>query len=265
MLAIDVAQAQNPIRVISFNIRYSNPADGLYAWQNRKDDVVALLQFHQADLIGVQEALPEQFDDLATALEGFEAFGVGREDGQRKGEFSAIYYNASRFVKKDGGTFWLSETPAQVSKGWDAALPRICTWVKLYDKITKKEFAFFNTHYDHIGVKARVESAKLIKQKIQQIAPGVPIILTGDLNVTPETPAIATIKSFLSDAKEVSLNKPYGPIGTFNNFDWNSPLKDQIDYIFVRSFKVHQFAVLSDSMEQRYYSDHLPVFAQISF
>ncbi|RZK89551.1 MAG: endonuclease/exonuclease/phosphatase family protein, partial [Pedobacter sp.] len=181
-------------------------------------------------------------------------------------EFAAIYYNPNRFVKRVSGHFWLSETPEVPSKGWDAAIVRLCTWVRLYDKERKQEFFVFNTHYDHVGVKARIESAKLIKQKIQEIAPKLPVVYTGDLNVTPDTEAIATIKSFLQDAKEISVEQPYGPAGTFNSFDFNSELKNRIDYIFVNNgFNVQKFAVLSDSKDKRYFSDHLPVFVRLFF
>ena len=259
------AQKNQPINVISYNIRLNVKSDGINSWPNRKDNVKALVKFYDADILCVQEVLPDQFDDLL-ANSDFDVVGVGRDDGKRKGEFSAIYFNKNRFTKKDGGTFWLSLTPDVPSKGWDAALNRICSWVKLYDKSNKKEFIVFNTHYDHVGVQARIESAKLIKQKIQEIAPKLPVVFTGDLNVTPETEAIATIKSFLIDTKEISIEPPYGPTGTFNSFNWNSPLKDKIDYIFVnKAFKVQKFAVLSDSKDQRYYSDHLPVFVRLLF
>lgn len=259
------AQKSQPINVMSYNIRLNTASDGVNAWPNRKDNVKALVKFYDTDILCVQEALPEQFDALVENTD-FDVVGVGRDDGKRKGEFSAIYFNKNRFIKKDGGTFWLSLTPDVPSKGWDAALNRICSWVKLYDKLNKKEFIVFNTHYDHIGVQARIESAKLIKQKIQEIAPKLPVIFTGDLNVTPETEAIATIKSFLTDTKEISIEPPYGPTGTFNGFKWDSPLKDKIDYIFVnKGFKVQKFAVLSDSKDQRYYSDHLPVFVKLIF
>ena len=259
------AIAQKPIKIITYNIRYNNPGDGINAWPNRKDNVKALVKFHDADILCVQEALALQFDQLLENS-NFNAEGVGRDDGKRKGEFSAIYYDKDRFIKKDGGHFWLSATPNVPSKGWDAALERICTWVKLYDKRNKKDFLVFNTHYDHIGVQARIESAKLIKQKIQEIAPKLPVVFTGDLNVTPETEAISTIKSFLSDAKEISKEAPYGPEGTFNNFQFDSPLKNRIDYVFVnKGFKVEKFAVLSDSKNQNYFSDHLPVFAELFF
>jgi len=268
LLLSTIAFAQQkgaPINIISYNIRYNNPDDGVNAWPNREQNVKALVKFHDADVLCVQEALPEQFDALLKKS-NFDVVGVGREDGKRKGEFSAVYFDKDRFVKKDGGTFWLSETPDVPSKGWDAALNRVCSWVRLYDQLNKKEFLVFNAHYDHKGVQARIESAKLIKQKIQQIAPALPVVFTGDLNVTPETEAISTIKSFLSDAKEISQEPAYGPNGTFNDFDFNSDLKDKIDYIFVnKGFKVQKFAVLSDSKDKRYFSDHLPVFARLWF
>lgn len=263
--AVIAQKKETPINIITYNIRYNNPGDGVNAWPNRKDNVKALVKFHDADILCVQEALADQFDALSENT-NFDYVGVGRDDGKRKGEFSAIFFDKTRFTKKDGGTFWLSETPNVPSKGWDAVLPRICSWVKLYDKLNKKEFIVFNTHYDHVGVKARIESAKLIKQKIQEIAPKLPVVYTGDLNVTPETDAIATIKSFLQDAKEITSEAPYGPEGTFNNFDFNSELKNRIDYVFVnKGFNVQKFAVLSDSKDKKYFSDHLPVFVRLWF
>lgn len=255
----------NYINVMSYNIRYNNTADGENAWPNRKDNVKALVKFHDADILCVQEALALQVDQLLEQT-NYEMVGVGRTDGKRAGEFSAIFFDKSRFAKKDGGTFWLSDTPEQPSKGWDAAIVRVCSWVRLYDKWGKKEFMVFNTHYDHVGVQARIESAKLIKKKIQEIAPRLPVILTGDLNVTPETEAVATIKTFLTDTKEVSKEPAYGPEGTFNGFKFNAPLKERIDYIFVnRGFNVQKFGVLSDSKNLHYPSDHLPVMARLFF
>lgn len=265
MVSMAYAQRDNAINIISYNIRLNVASDGENAWPKRKDNVKALVRFHDADILCVQEALPLQVDELLENT-NYAMEGVGRDDGKRAGEFSAIYFDKSRFVKKDGGTFWLSETPEKPSKGWDAALNRVCSWVRLFDKKNKKEFLVFNTHYDHIGVQARIESAKLLKRKIQEIAPKLPVVFTGDLNVTPETEAIATIKSFLTDAKEASLEPAYGPVGTFNAFKFDSPLKDKIDYIFVnKGFKVQKFGVLSDSKDLRYPSDHLPIIARLSF
>lgn len=259
------AQKNAALNVMTYNIRYSTEKDGVNAWSKRKDNVKALVKFHEVDILCAQEALAEQYDAILENAD-FEAVGAGRDDGLRKGEFSPIFYNKSRFTKKDGGVFWLSPTPNVPSKGWDAMFNRVCTWVRLYDKHNKKEFLVFNTHYDHVGVQARIESAKLIKQKIQEIAPKLPVVYTGDLNVTPETDAIATIKSFLSDSKEVSIEPPYGPEGTFNGFKFDSPLKDRIDYIFInKGFKVQKYGVITDSKDQRYFSDHLPVFAKLEF
>ncbi|MCJ0742747.1 endonuclease/exonuclease/phosphatase family protein [Pedobacter montanisoli] len=264
-LSVYTLAQKQPINVLTYNIRLNTSNDGENAWPNRQENVKALIKFHDIDILGVQEALPEQFDFLS-AMPNFEAFGVGRDDGKRQGEFSALFFNKQRFIKRDGGTFWLSETPETPSKGWDAALNRICTWLRLYDKQNKKEFLVFNTHYDHKGVQARIQSALLIKQKIQQIAPKLPVVFMGDLNVTPETEAVATIKSFLQDSKEITEEPPYGPNGTFNDFNYSSPLKKRIDYIFVNNaFKVVKYAVLTDSKDQRFFSDHLPVFVKISF
>jgi len=259
------AQKKQAINVISYNIRYLNNVDGENIWANRKDNVKALLKFHDADIVGVQEAMAAQFDDLLANSE-YDAVGVGRDDGVRQNEFSGIYFKKNRFTKKETGNFWLSTTPDVPSRGWDAALKRVCTWVRLYDQLNKKEFIVFNTHFDHVGVQARIESAKLIKAKIQAIAPKLPVIFSGDLNVTPETEAISTIKTFLSDTKELTIEPAYGPGGTFNAFDFNSPLKNRIDYIFVnKGFVVQKFAVLSDSKDRKYFSDHLPVFAKLFF
>ena len=259
------AQKNVPINLICFNVRYDNAGDGVNSWKHRKDNVKALIKFYDTDILCAQEVLAKQFDEILANTD-FDVVGVGRNDGKRKGEFAPIYYNKKRFEKKDGGVFWLSATPDVPSKGWDAMLNRICTWVRLYDKFNKKEFLVFNTHYDHLGVQARIESAKLIKQKIQDIAPKLPVIFAGDLNVTPESEAISTIKTFLTDSRDISVETPYGPVGTFNGFKLDAPLKERIDYVFVnKGFKVSKYAVLTDSKDQKFLSDHLPIFVKLTF
>ena len=262
-LVLGHAGAQPAMNVMSYNIRYSTPDDGVNAWENRKDWVKELVAYYDTDILCVQEALKDQVDYILKDSP-FEMEGVGRDDGQTKGEYTAIYYNKDRFKKQDSGTFWLSETPEKPSKGWDAHIIRICTWVKLFDKNTKKDFFVFNTHYDHMGVSAREKSSELIKNKIQQIAGKSPVILTGDLNTTPATPPISVLKTFLKDTKEVSKSKPYGPEGTFSAFKFDAELKERIDYIFVNDrVEVLKYAVLSDSKDQRYPSDHLPVLVKV--
>jgi len=255
--------AYGSLNVMSYNIRFNNPGDSINAWSNRKEWVKALVKFYDTDILGIQEGLSDQVDYLQTAT-GFAVEGVGRDDGKKAGEFVAIYYNPARFIKRLSGHFWLSGTPDIPSKGWDAAIVRLCTWVRLYDKIRKQEFYVFNTHYDHVGVLARVKSSELIQKQIPLIAGNLPVILTGDLNVTPQTESVATLKTFLSDAREVSQEPPYGPEGSFNGFKFNAALKDRIDYIFTsKHFKVLKYGILSDSKEQRYPSDHLPVFSRV--
>ena len=251
------------LNIMSYNIRYNNPDDSINAWPNRKEWIKSLVKFYDTDILCIQEGLSDQVDYLQTAT-GFTVEGVGRDDGKRAGEFVAIYYNPDRFVKTLSGNFWLSETPDIPSKGWDAAIVRLCTWVRLYDKIRKQEFYVFNTHYDHMGELARNKSSELLQKQIPMIAGNNPVILTGDLNVTPQTASVDTLKTFLNDAREVSQELPYGPDGSFNAFKFTAPLKDRIDYIFTNNqIKVLKYGILSDSKDQRYPSDHLPVFSRV--
>jgi endonuclease/exonuclease/phosphatase family metal-dependent hydrolase len=260
-----IAQQMN---VISYNIRYNNPGDGINAWPNRIDMVTSLLQFHEADIFGLQEALSDQIKDIEVRMPGFKWFGTGREDGKEGGEFSPIFYNSEIFDLLDNGQFWLSETPDTPSKGWDAALNRICTWGKFIPKNGGNSFYVFNTHFDHIGDTARARSAILIGEKIKELTAGQrsPVIVTGDFNLTPETLPVVLMKRELKDSYDITQQPPYGPVGTFNEFRWNSPLKDRIDYIFVNDLvTIHKYGVLTDSRDQRYPSDHLPVLVRLSF
>jgi len=263
LLASFLLKAQE-INLITYNIRYNTPNDGINAWPNRSEMVTGLLRFHEADIFGLQEALIGQINDIEKQLPQMKNVGVGRDDGKEAGEFSPIFFNTEKFKLVDSGWFWLSETPEKSGFGWDAHYNRICTWVKLKPK-KGTQFMVFNTHLDHQGDVARAESAKLILKKIVKLnTKNLPVILTGDFNLTPETEPILYIKQHLKDSKEISLVPPYGPDGTFNNFDFNSNLTDRIDYIFVNDkVTVLKYGVLSDSKDIRYPSDHLPVFAKI--
>ncbi len=258
-----IAQQMN---IISFNIRYNTPNDGINAWPNRIEMVTGLLKFHDADIFGLQEALIGQIEDIQNNLPEYEWFGVGRDDGKKAGEFSPVFFKKSKYILVKHGTFWLSKTPEKPSKNWDAALNRIVTWGRFKSKVTGKQFLVFNTHFDHIGVEARKNSASIIRNKIEEMTKGInlPVILTGDFNLAPEEEPITLIKTYLSDSREISEEKPYGPLGTFNSFDWNAPMEKRIDYIFVHGeIKVLKYAVLTDSKEKRFPSDHLPVFAKV--
>ena len=273
LLAVDtVAQPRSnssAIRVMSFNIRYDEPRDGVNAWANRKQKVADVIRFHKADLVGVQEALLTQLRDLERSLPDFAWCGVGRTDGKEAGEYSAILYHKSRFQLIETKTYWLSETPDKPgSMGWDAAYPRIVTWAKFRDRNTKKTFFHFNTHFDHRGEKARTESASLILRKINEIAGSSPFVLTGDLNVKEDSEAYKTLKAGnsttrLSDSKYASTNGHFGGDSTFNEFKELQPGRT-IDYVFVREgIRVTEHGALSDRWNGLWASDHLPVLAEI--
>lgn len=254
------ARPNKPVVVASYNLRMNTPKDGINAWPNRKEAVKSLVRFHEFDIFGTQEGFIGQLKDLCE-LEGFTYTGHGRENGKDAGEHSAIVYRTDRFKLLGSGDFWLRENPDEPGLGWDATCcNRICSWGKFRDLETAKEFFFFNVHFDHQGVIARKESGKLMVKKIQEIAGGCPVICVGDLNSTPETEQIKTLQTFLKDSYEVSIAPPYGPVGTFNGFDFNSTLKSRIDYIFVsKKIDVLKYGVLTDNVDRRYPSDHLPV------
>ncbi|GAB2787227.1 endonuclease/exonuclease/phosphatase family protein [Rhabdobacter roseus] len=262
---ITYSQKTATINVATYNLRYNTASDGVNAWPNRKENVKALVQYHEFDLFGTQEALRGQLDDVAE-LKEFAFLGKGRDDGQQGGEHSAIFYRKDRFKVLESGDFWLSETPDVPGKGWDATCcNRICSWAKFQDLNTKKQFYFFSVHFDHQGVKARQESGKLMVKKIQEIAKSTPAICVGDFNSTPDTEQIKHMQTLLSDAHQVTKVPPYGPEGTFNAFKWDAPLRDRIDYIFVSpKIQVLKYGVLTDAKEQRFPSDHLPVVAKIT-
>lgn len=254
------SQKDTPITIATYNIRYNTKNDGINAWPNRKEEVKALIRFHEFDIFGTQEALRDQLDGIAELPE-FAFFGAGRDDGQQAGEHSAIFYKKDRFEILKSGNFWLSETPDKPGKGWDATCcNRICSWAHFRDKTTKKKFYFFSVHFDHQGVKARQESGKLMVQKIKEIAKDEPVVLVGDLNSTPETEQVKAIETILSDSYKATAQPPYGPVGTFNSFKFDAPMKNRIDYIFVKKgVDVLKYGVLTDAKDQRYPSDHQPV------
>lgn len=250
--------------LITYNIRMNTPDDGVNAWPLRKDKVAGLLNFHQADIFNVQEALPEQMDDLVNSFPGFDHVGVGRDDGKRAGEHMSIFFRKERFEKLTDGMFWLSETPSKPGLGWDALCNRTLTWIKLKDKVTKKSFYIFDTHFDHRGNKAREESAKLILKSIKEInKENLPLILTGDFNLTKKALPIQLILKELYDAKDKSMSPPYGPDGTSGGFDVKL-MPRTIDFVFINEkVEVVRHGVLTDSFGLFYPSDHLPVLVEV--
>jgi endonuclease/exonuclease/phosphatase family metal-dependent hydrolase len=259
-----ISAQKKELRVASYNLRMNNSNDGINAWPNRKENVKALILYHDFDIIGTQEGFVGQLQDLCE-MPGYTYSGGGRDDGKDKGEHSAIVYKTDRFNVLDAGDFWLSETPEKPGLGWDArCCNRICSWVKFKDKHTRKEFYFFNVHFDHEGVVARKESGKLMVRKIKEIAGNHPVICTGDFNSSPETEQIQLMQTLLNDSYRVTEMPPYGPTGTFNGFRFDASFEVRIDYVFVsKHFDVFKYATLTDAKDKRYPSDHIPVVADL--
>ena len=255
------------ISVMTYNIKWDNTNDTVNNWNDRKEAMVDLLKHYQPNIIGMQEVVNGQLNYLVTNLLNFSSIGVGREDGKEKGEYSPILYDTKLLKVVKSSTFWLSDTPDKISVGWDAALERICTYALFEDLKTKKQFWVFNTHFDHIGVKAREKSAELIVSKIKDLnVNNLPVVLMGDLNLTPDETPILYLKDALTDGQSITEKTFYGPTGTFNGFDQDRVLTNRIDYIFVDSFNVLEYMHIDDRMENnKHISDHLPVLATISF
>lgn len=266
MLLVSGAFYGQNLKIMTYNIRLNVASDGENAWPNRKDYFMSQVQFYSPDIFGVQEATPSQVIDIALGMPKYSKFGIGREEGGT-GEACTIYYKKDRFKLQESNTFWLSETPNVVSRGWDAACNRVCTYGLFTDLKTKKTFYVFNLHLDHMGEVARVKGVQVVLEKIKTInTKKYPVFLMGDFNSEPNTPQIAEIKKVMDDTSDVSKEKPFGPSGTFNNFKHNEPVTLLIDYIFISKnsgLTVQKHAVLSDSKDLKYPSDHLPVLIEI--
>jgi len=263
-----MAQTSSEITIMSYNIRYDNPDGGINAWPNRKDHVAEMVaDVYSADIIGVQEALKHQLDDLQARMPGYSWVGVGRDDGKEKGEFSPIFYKTDRFDLISTNTFWLSESPDRPgSRSWDAAITRIATWARFSDHESGREFYVINTHFDHRGEEARVESARLITEFIDGLDDGVPVLLTGDFNVTEESEAYAVLADspFLNDARYLSEEGHEGPTASFSDWETLQPEESRIDYIFMNSnVTVLSHKIADDRYDGRFPSDHLPVIARV--
>lgn len=253
--------------VMSMNVRYDNPGDGINRWADRKDMVAKTILGRSADIIGMQEALAGQVFDLDSLLPYYDYIGQGRQDGKDKGEFCPVFYKMNRFKALDFGTYWLSANPGDTgSIGWDAALPRILTWVRFFDRHINREFYFLNTHFDHIGEQARIESARLLRKFIADSIREAPVVLTGDLNCTPGSAPYQTLvgdHTGLDDAALITTAWDEDTTGTFNGFGQeDSP--GRIDYILInRQWLVMSYGVLEVREDDRFISDHWPVIARI--
>ncbi|MCX6308507.1 MAG: endonuclease/exonuclease/phosphatase family protein [Bacteroidia bacterium] len=268
------------LNVATYNIRYENHFDDAKGngWKARCPIVTSMIYQYDFDLFGAQEVLFTQLKDLTDRLPRYGFVGVGRADGKEKGEFSPIFYKKDKYELVRSGTFWLSATDSIPSVGWDAALPRICSWGRFLVKGTNTTFWFFNLHNDHVGIVARLESSKLIIRKIQEMCSDEPVILTGDFNLDQTSVGYGYLvgSKVLSDTYEIAKNV-YAPSGTFNDFSTNLTSQSRIDHIFVNAlFKVVNYAILTDTYnatgqgstptsKTRLPSDHYPVQVELEF
>ncbi len=256
------------LKVASYNIRLETSGDVGNLWQDRKAPLTALVQYHDFEIFGIQEGFIHQIKDMLQLLPEYAYIGVGRDDGAEQGEHSAIFYRKDLFEVHKQGTFWLSGTDTQhPNKGWDAVLPRICTWGIFKDKRNGKSFIFMNTHFDHIGKEARKQSADLILAKAKEFAADLPLILSGDFNIDQHNDAYKVLANshVVQDAYIIAKHK-YALNSTFNNFGKSITADERIDHIFVTpNFKVIKYGILTDTYMGKYPSDHFPVSAELQW
>ena len=263
---IHAVQAEDSVSVMTFNIRYDNSFDGLNAWSHRKENVGTMLRYYEPDILGMQEVLHNQLEDLRAMLPQYDFVGVGRIDGKEDGEYCSIFYKKDKYTLVGSGTFGLSEQPEKIgAKGWDAACERIVTWAILKDRRFGLEIAVFNTHFDHVGQVARRESSKLLLSSIEKLAGNRPVVVTGDFNGAQDSESIRLLMESgnLIDSRSVSP-VVYGPSYSYHDFGRLEEAKREIiDYIFVKgNIEVKKYRVIDDS-SCGYLSDHNPIILTI--
>ena len=259
------AQAQSPsFWVMSYNIRYDNP-DDRPDWRARRGPMARQISFFAPDILGLQEALVPMVADLSAALPDYAHYGVGRDDGDKAGETTTIFYRQARFDRLLAQTRWCSPTPERPGKAYDAALPRTYARLVLRDRASGALLDVRNAHLDHVGAESRRLCAQQIRD--QPTWPGARLVVLGDFNSAPGEPPHDVLTSGLAGLQDARAASPvvFGPAGTFNDFSPGVPPTGPIDYIFVdRALRVLRFATLTDTDGGQVLSDHFPVIAQIA-
>ena len=251
------------MRIMSFNLLCGGP--GKKEFPPRIPLVVRAIRNADPDTLGVQEAHKEWMAALKACLPDYGWVGIGRDDGKEEGEFSAVFFKKEKFELLDSGSFWLSETPEKPGKGWDAACIRICSWAKLKEKQSGKEFTHLNTHLDHRGLVAMQKGAELVAERGKAISGSSQAFFTGDFNVTPDSaPYEAVIASGFEDCREIAAETDRGI--TFHGMDFEDGGQFVIDYVFSKgNVRVERFAVIRDKIDGDFPSDHYPVYADVEF
>ena len=251
--------------VITYNIKYDDYTNGENSWNVRKVALLDLINTLSPDILGIQEGLIHQVEFLASKMNDYKYVGVGREDANRKGEHCAIFFNEKKYKLLKNSTFWLSESPNEVSIGWDAALERICTYSLLETINGGNKIWVFNTHFDHVGNIAREESARLLLEKIKMLnIQEDPVLLMGDFNALEKSKVIHILRQGLNDTMRDTDIEHKGPVGTFNNFLNNQEIIKRIDYIFSKGFQTISHQHVDKKLDNgNHISDHLPVFVKV--
>ncbi|GAB3274528.1 endonuclease/exonuclease/phosphatase family protein [Larkinella harenae] len=266
--AIPGGSSPFPLNILSFNIRYNTPQDGLNAWPNRKEMAAGVIKDYHVDFAGLQEALAGQIADLQDQLTDYAWVGVGREDGKTQGEFSPIFYNKQKFEVVTQGTFWLSESPESPgSQSWESAHPRVATYGIFRDKRNEKQLFVINTHFDHLSEPARQQSARLLLNRIKALSNGLPVLLTGDFNTPENSSALQTLTNDptckLTNTEQLTQNPHTGGRSTFNGFS-TSQRGPVIDFIFVGpGIEVNRHDYLPILKDNVFISDHWPVLSRL--
>jgi endonuclease/exonuclease/phosphatase family metal-dependent hydrolase len=255
--------APEPLTVMTFNIRYGTANDGDNRWEARRGQLFAVIKAHDPDVIGLQEALHFQIDEILAAVPGYRMIGVGRSDGGQSGEYAAILYRDARLAVRRSNTFWFSDTPEVVkSNTWGAALERICPWALFDDKLGTP-FYLYNLHLDHVSQPAREKSAALLLDRIKARAPALPVLVTGDFNTGESNPVTKAMLAVFRDTFRV-LHPDATEVGTANQFKLGMTTGDKIDYIYVEpGTDVLQAEIIRTAVDGRYPSDHFPVVAKV--
>ena len=271
------ATIREPLTIMTFNIRYGTAKDGENDWPSRRQLLFDVVREQDADVIGLQEALGSQIDEILAAVPRYAVIGVGRDDGARKGEYAAILFNKDRLQVAEAGSFWFSDTPSVPgSKSWGNTITRISSWARFIDR-DGRGFYHFNLHLDHQSQPSRERSTALLRQRIESRTVSTdPAIVTGDFNVGETNPAITTLlgsRAGLAPSASAPfvdtfrvLHPTEQPSGTFTGFTFGKIEGDKIDYVLVQpGTEVLAAGIVRTNRNNRYPSDHFPVTARIRF
>jgi endonuclease/exonuclease/phosphatase family metal-dependent hydrolase len=254
-----------PLTIMSFNIRLGIANDGEDHWTKRREQLFALLREQRADVVGLQEAMHFQLEEIVRAVPGYDWVGVGRSDGRQGGEYSAILYRTARLTPRRSDTFWFSDTPTVPgSMSWGNRYERICTWAYFEDREGPAFYAY-NVHLDHESQPSRERSADLLMRTVSARNPRAPVVVTGDFNSGEDNAAAKTVAHTLRDTFRV-LHPNATEVGTFNGFSFGKTTGDKIDYVFVEpGAEVLGASIIRSAVAGRYPSDHFPVTATVRF